>query len=129
MPKETIETTQFKLPHGLPFSKGVKKGNYLFISGTTAFDERGEFVGKEDIYRQTQQTLRNVLAIVEEAGGNIDDILKINVYLKSASHYGGMNEAYKDFFAGVSMPARTTIETNLAFEDFLVEIDAEAILD
>jgi 2-iminobutanoate/2-iminopropanoate deaminase len=129
MPKQIIETAKFKLPPGLPFSKGVKKGKYVLISGTASFDEHGEFIGKEDVYKQTRQTLKNVLAIVEEAGGSIDDIVKINIYLKSASYYEDMNNAYKSFFAAVSMPARTTIEANLAYEDFLVEIDAEAILD
>jgi 2-iminobutanoate/2-iminopropanoate deaminase len=128
MSKKIIDSASFKLPPGLPFSKGVKKGKYVFISGTTSFDEHGEFIGKQDVYKQTQQTLKNILAIVEEAGGSIDDIVKINVFLKSASYYEDMNNAYKSFFAEVSMPARTTIEANLAYEDFLVEIDAEAIL-
>lgn len=128
MVKEVIKTSKIKLPPGLPFSMGIKKGNHVYISGTTSFNESGEFVGEGDIYKQALQTLQNVLAVVESAGGSIEDIVKINVFIKSASDFESMNQAYKDFFGKVSFPARTTIEANLAQERFLIEINAEAIL-
>jgi 2-iminobutanoate/2-iminopropanoate deaminase len=128
MPKEVIETSKFKLPPGLPFSMGIKKGSHVYVSGTTSFNELGEFVGEGDIYKQTQQTLKNVLAVVERAGGTIEDIVKVTIFLKSMSDFDTMNRAYKDFFGKVSFPSRTTIETNLALKSFLIEIDAEAIL-
>lgn len=129
MPKFEIDTSKFKLPPGLPFSKGIKKGNHIYVSGTTSFNESGEFVGKGDVYRQTRQTLENVVAVVESAGGTIADIVKINVFLKSTSDFETMNRAYTEFFTDQPLPARTTIEANLAREDFLIEIEAEAILE
>ena len=129
MNREIIETGQLKLPPGLPFPKGIKKGHHVYVSGMTSFNENGEFVGEGDISRQTQQTLRNVVAVVEGAGGTIEDIVKINVYLKSASDFEAMNRAYKEFFGKVAFPARTTIEARLAWEAFLIEIEAEAIVD
>ena len=129
MSKEVIETTEFKLPPGLPFSKGIKKGHHIYVSGTASFNEKGEFVGEGDTYQQTQKALKNVLAVVESAGGTVEDIVKVNIYLKSISDYQVMNQVYKDFFGKVSMPARITIEANLAHGHFLVEIDAEAILE
>jgi enamine deaminase RidA (YjgF/YER057c/UK114 family) len=101
----------------------------VYVSGTTSFNESGEFVGEGDIYTQTIQTLQNVLAVVESAGGSIEDIAQINVFIKSASDFEAMNQAYKDFFGKVSFPSRTTIEANLVQERFLVEINAVAILD
>jgi len=129
MAKEVLETAEFKLPLGLPFSKGIKKGDHIFVSGSASFNERGEFVGEDDIYKQTQQTLKNILAVIKSAGGTIEDIVKINIYLNSKSDWGILNQAYKDFFGNLPMPARTTIETNLTQDNFLVEIDAEAILE
>jgi reactive intermediate/imine deaminase len=129
MAKQVIKTSKIKLPPGLPFSLGVKKGNHVYVSGTTSFNESGEFVGEGDIYTQTIQTLQNVLAVVESAGGSIEDIAQINVFIKSASDFEAMNQAYKDFFGKVSFPSRTTIEANLVQERFLVEINAVAILD
>ena len=129
MDRETIETAQFTLPPGLPFPKGIKKGHHVYVSGMTAFDEKGEFVGEGDISRQTEQTLRNVVAVVEGAGGTLADIVKINIYLKSASDFEAMNRAYKGFFGKVAFPARTTIEAKLAWDVFLIEIEAEAIVD
>jgi len=129
MRKQVIKSAKFKLPPGLPFSKGVKKGHHLYVSGTTSFNEEGEFVGEGDVYKQTQQTLHNVASVVESAGGTFEDIVKINIFLKSASDFETMNRAYRDFFGETSFPARTTIEANLAWESFLIEIEAEAILE
>lgn len=128
MSKIQIETAKFKLPPGLPFAKGIKKGNHIYVSGTTSFNEKGEFVGEGDIYIQTRQTLENVAAVVESAGGTVEDIVKINVFLKSVADFDAMNQAYKEFFGRISFPARTTVEANLAHEHFLIEIEAEAIL-
>lgn len=91
MANHIIETEEFKLPPGLPFSKAIKKGSHLYISGTASFNERGEFVGKNDVYKQTQQTLQNILALTKKAGGTIEHIVKINIYLKSISDYEAMN--------------------------------------
>ncbi len=128
MSKQVIETTKFKLPPGLPFSKGIRKGNHVYVSGTVSFNEAGDFVGEGDIYQQTRQTLENVIAVVESAGGSVEDIVKINIFLKSISDYETMNRAYAEVFDEPSFPARTTVEANLAYEQFLIEIDAEAIL-
>jgi len=129
MPKECVETSRFILPPGLPFSKGVKKGNHIYVSGTTSLNEKGKFVGIGDIGKQTRQTLENVIAVVESAGGTAEDIVKINIYLKSISDFEAMNRVYMEFFHMSCFPARTTVEANLAHEHFLIEIDAEAILE
>ncbi|NIO03775.1 MAG: hypothetical protein GTN74_03940 [Proteobacteria bacterium] len=129
MAKKVIETGKFILPPGLPFSKGIKKGHHVYVSGTTSFNEKSEFVGQGDTYEQTQQTLKNVVAVVESAGGTIDDIVKVNVFLKSISDFEAMNRAYKELFGKGPYPARTTTEANLAQERFLVELDAEAIVE
>ena len=127
--RHVIEKKEFRLPAGLPFSRAIKKGHHLYISGTASFNERGEFVGQNDVYKQTQQTLKNILALVKKAGGTIEHIVKINIYLKSISDYDVMNQAYKAFFGKVPFPARTTVEANLVYPNCLVEIDAEAILE
>ncbi|NIO09126.1 MAG: hypothetical protein GTO40_14385, partial [Deltaproteobacteria bacterium] len=96
MSKQVIETTKFKLPPGLPFPKGIRKGNHIYVSGTVSLNEAGEFVGEGDIYQQTRQTLENVIAVVESAGGSVEDIVKINIFLKSISDYETMNRAYTE---------------------------------
>jgi 2-iminobutanoate/2-iminopropanoate deaminase len=66
--------------------------------------------------------------VIEAAGGTLDDIVKISVFLRSVTDFEEMNRAYKDFFGDVSYPARTTVGVKLAQERMLVEIDAEAVL-
>ena len=95
----------------------------------TPFDEKGEFIGEGDIYKQTIQVLKDLVAVVESGGGTIEDIVQTRVFLKSMSDLDTMNQAYKDFFGSTPYPARTTIEVSLALESFLVEIDAVVILD
>lgn len=129
MERQIIETDDFKLPSELPFSKAIKKGHHLYISGTASINEKGEFVGEGDVYKQTQQTLKNILALVKKAGGTVENIVKINIYLKSISDYEVMNQAYEAFFDNVPFPARTTVEANLVKQDFLIEMDGEAILE
>ena len=128
MSKEIIETAAFKLPQGLPFCKGVKKRHHVYVSGAVSVDELGEFVGEGDIYKQTWQTLENILAVIKSAGGAIKDIVKVNICLKSMSDYEEMNKAYKAFFGEIPLPARTAIEAKLVYDHFLVEIDAVGIL-
>ncbi len=60
MAKETIETAKIKLPPGLPFSKGIRKGHHVYMSGAVSFNEKGEFVGERDIYQQTFQVLKDL---------------------------------------------------------------------
>jgi 2-iminobutanoate/2-iminopropanoate deaminase len=129
MPKETIDVKKAGQTRKMPFPSGIKKGNHVFVSGAASYNEKGEFVGEGDTYRQTQQTLKNVLSVVDAGGGTLDDIVKVNVFIRSVSDFGEMNRAYMDFFGNVSYPARTTVEANLVREDFLIEIEAEAILD
>ena len=110
---------------GLPFSPGIKFGDLIFVSGQVPFDEKGNIVGQGDVKRQTEQTLRNLEAVLKAGGSMLDDVLKVTVYLKEISQFAAMNDVYRQFFRG-RLPARTTIQARLAFEEMLIEIEAIA---
>lgn len=120
------------IPDGLgrpssPLVPGVKAGNTIYVSGQLPLGRDGRLVGPGDVAVQTRQVLENVRTIVELGGGKVTDIVKVNVYLPNMAHFERMNGAYVQFF-GEHRPARATVEARLAGPDFLVEIEAIAVL-
>jgi len=126
MPKTIIRSP--RVPESnLPLSPATLAGNTLFIGGAVALNERGVLVGRGDIRVQTRQALENIKALVEAAGGSLRDVTRATVYLTDLDNYAGMNEIYGQYFA-VEPPARATVRVDLANPDFLVEIEATAVL-
>jgi reactive intermediate/imine deaminase len=111
----------------LPISQAVLAGNTLYIHGAVAFNVRGEIVGKGDIRAQTKQALENIKALVEEAGGSLNDVAQTTVYLTDFANGAGMNEVYRTYFP-VDPPARATVRVDLGHPDFLIEIQATAVI-
>lgn len=114
-------------PPNVPLSQGVRKGNIIQVSGQTPVSpETGEPVDG-GVAAQTEQALRNVLAVLEAEGAGLDDILMLRVYLTDIAHFAEMNETYARLL-GEPYPARTTVYVGLP-PGLLVEIDALAVLD
>jgi len=124
--KEKIETKNAPNAIG-PYSQGIKAGNTLYVSGQTAFSpETNDFTGN-DIKSQTEQTLKNIKAIVEAAGADMSNVVKTTVLLKDMADFTAMNEVYATFFTGV-YPARATYQVAALPKDAIVEIEAIAVL-
>ena len=126
MPKQVIYTPKVA-KSSLPLSQATLAGNLLFIGGAVATNERGEIVGKGDIKAQARQALENIKAIVQAAGGTLRDVTRTTVYLTDLANYNGMNEVYRTYFP-VEPPARATVRVDLANPEFLIEIEATAVL-
>ncbi|GAA0250825.1 RidA family protein [Cryptosporangium japonicum] len=123
-----------RAPAPLPlFPQGLRQGQLLQVSGQIATDPAtGELHGPGDVAAQTEQTLRNIEAILAAGGASFDDVVMLRVYLVDRTHFGTMNEAYGQFLgsrvtSGV-LPGRTTVIVGLPREDLLVEIDALAVI-
>ncbi len=126
MPKQVISTPKVA-KSSLPLSQATLAGNLVFIGGAVAMNERGEIVGKGDIKAQTRQALENMKAIVETAGGSLRDVTRTTVFLTDLSNYNAMNEVYRSYFSS-EPPARATVRVDLANPEFLIEIEAMAVL-
>jgi 2-iminobutanoate/2-iminopropanoate deaminase len=98
---------------GLPFSPGMKLGDFLFVSGQGPIGENGK-VEPGDVRVQTKKTLENFRKVVEAAGSKMDQVVQTTVYLKDLADFAGMNEAYSSFFNDPK-PARTTVQAELLF--------------
>ena len=110
-----------------PYSPGAKGGGFVYTAGRVSWDETGEVNPVGDVRGQTIQTLANVKAVLEEGGATLDDVLKCNVYLKDMADFQIMNEEFAKVFPS-NPPARTTVQTPLAEETMLVEIEAIAFI-
>ncbi|GAA3064657.1 RidA family protein [Actinokineospora globicatena] len=125
MPRTAL--TPFAAPSDVPISPGVRKGNIVQVAGQVAFHpETGAVVGST-VAEQTEQTMRNVLAVLAEAGATEADVVMFRVYLTDTAHFAEMNDTYAKFISD-PRPARTTVYVGLP-EGLLVEIDALAVLD
>ncbi len=109
-----------------PYSQAVKAGDYLFISGQLGTDpETGSF--EESIGKQTKQAIKNLIAIVETAGGNLKSIVYVTVYLSDIRDFSEMNKVYAEFFEN-TRPARVTVESPHLPKNARVEISAIAYI-
>lgn len=110
-----------------PFSGGVKAGNFVYVAGSVGTDSAGA-IAKGDVKAQTKQTLQNIDAILKKGGSSLANAASIMVYMRNASDFPAMNEAYAAMFAK-DPPTRTTVVINQAFAnaDALVEIAAVGI--
>ena len=121
MPKKHVFTSLAPKPIG-PYSQGVISGGFLFISGQIAIDPNtGELV-PGDISAQTEQVLKNLMAVLKEAKIGADNVVKATVYLSDMKDFAGMNDVYAKYF-GKEPPARSTIQAAALPRDVKVEID------
>lgn len=120
--KEIINTENAPGAIG-PYSQAVKTGNLMFISGQLPIDPKTSAFAGDDIVSQTKQSLTNIKAIVEAAGSTMDDVVKVNIFLKDMNHFADMNAVYGEFFTA-NYPARAAVEVARLPKDALVEIEA-----
>jgi len=109
-----------------PYSQGVVVGGMLYTSGQLPIHPETGLVPLT-IEKQTVQVLENLKAIIEEAGSNLDNVVKCTVYLKNFSDFSAMNAIYATYFTE-HQPARACVEVSKMAKDALVEIDAVAIV-
>ena len=107
----------------LPFHPAVRAGDYIFVSGQVAKDEKGNMcVG--NIEDETRWTLESIRRILKEAGADLDDVVRITVYLEDARDFGRYNGVFKEYFPDGNI-ARTTVEAR-AVISCKIEMDAIA---
>lgn len=105
-----------------PYAQGVVVGNMLYTSGQIALRADGS-LNDGDVVVQTQQVLANLKAIIEAAGGGLQQVVKTTVFLKNLDDFSAMNEVYAEAFSGHT-PARSTVQVAKLPRDVLVEIEA-----
>jgi 2-iminobutanoate/2-iminopropanoate deaminase len=128
--KQQITSDKIRQPSG-HFSQAIvieARGKLVFISGMTARRADGSIAGVGDIEVQTRQVCENLKAAVEAAGGSMDDIVRVDVYVRNMEHFDAIHKVRRQYFKAPA-PASTMVEIcKMTSPDYLIEINAIAVL-
>jgi 2-iminobutanoate/2-iminopropanoate deaminase len=126
MPRSTVNAPSAPAAIG-PYSHAATGDGTLFLSGQTPIDPTTGLLIEGDVGAQTRRVFDNLNTVLQEAGGSLDDVVKVNVYLTSMNDFAAMNAVYADVFSE-PFPARTTVAVAGLPLDARVEIECVAAM-
>ncbi len=134
MPKEHINPAELFSSVPLGFSQAIacNGGRTIYLSGQTAWDSQKKIVGGMNLQEQARQALKNLQIAVEAAGGKLNDVVSMRIYVvgNQSSQIASVGEVLREVFSGEKPPTSTWLGVaSLAVKDFLIEIEAIAVIE
>ncbi len=110
------------------YSRAVKIGNLVEVSGTVAVDEHGVLIGKDDYYAQTKFIIQKIEKVLQQAGAELKHVIRTRMFVKDISHWEAVGRAHGEFFHDIR-PVTSMIEIKaLISPEYLVEIEVTAMI-
>jgi enamine deaminase RidA (YjgF/YER057c/UK114 family) len=111
------------------YSRAVKMGNTIEVTGTVAVDENNQLVGKDDAYAQTKFVIQKIQSVLQQAGASLGDVVRTRMFVTDISRWEEYGKAHGEFFSTIK-PCTSMIEVKgLIAPEYLIEIEATAILN
>lgn len=110
------------------YSRAVRVGNRVFVSGTTASDENGNLVGGNDPYAQTRYVLEKIETALEQAGASLTDVVRTRIFVVNIAQWEAVAHAHREVFGDIR-PANSLVQVGALVEGRLVEIEADALIE
>lgn len=110
------------------YSRAVRVGSHIWVSGTTATDGKGGLVGKGDPYLQAKQAIANIERALRQAGAGLRDVVRTRIYVVDMAHWEAIGRAHGEAFGAIRPAAAMVQVTRLIDPDMLVEIEVDAFV-
>ena len=124
--KKIIKTTDAPAPIG-PYNQAVLVGNTLYISGQIAINPVNNELDLSNIQDETEQVMRNLKAILEEAGMTFENVVKSSIFISDMNNFAAINQVYGKYFEEATAPARETVQVARLPKSVNVEISMIAV--
>jgi enamine deaminase RidA (YjgF/YER057c/UK114 family) len=111
------------------YSRAVRVGNQVFVTGTTATDENGLLVGRGDAYLQALQALKNIESVLKRAGAEMRHVVRTRMFVTDISRWQEIGRAHNEFFHDIRPSATMVQVVSLIDPDMIVEIEVDAVMD
>lgn len=111
------------------YSRAIRTGNTIYVSGTTATDDQGRIVAPGDPYAQTRQAIQNIASALQQLNSGLDEVVRTRLYVTDMDQWEAIGKAHGEYFSEIR-PASTMVEVNRLIDpDMLVEIEAVASVE